>query len=374
MDYFDIPIVMIVYRRLDLTKQVFSRIREVRPKELYIIADGPRSESEKEAVQSVRDYMDSHIDWECNVHRNYATENYGLRYRMPSGTDWVFETADKAIFLEDDVYPSLSFFSFCREMLLRYEKDDNIMMISGTNLYAGDPSFGDYDITFSYFASIWGWATWKRAWEKYDVNIRRWPQVRKSGEIKEILTKKSYRFFETVFNDLQYHWYRTWDYQWEFAKFSNHGLGIVPRVNLIRNLGMGDPNGEHTNDSQDKIDFVTGVEVQELSMPIRCPEKMERNSEYDKMYQKGAIPKVKPVTYWKNCVRANIYERLYRLIKMMEQDENYFSNILPEEYRLSEHEMQLNPGDRFALRDAKSFRKVAIAYWMYLYLHVNVLK
>lgn len=373
MDYFDIPIVMIVYKRLDLTKQVFARIREVRPKELYIIADGPRNESDTEAVSSVREYLDSHIDWECNIHRNYASENYGLRYRMPSGTDWVFETADKAIFLEDDVYPTLSFFTFCREMLVKYEKDEEIMMISGTNLYAGDSSFGDYDITFSYFASIWGWATWKRAWKKYDVNIRRWPQLRKSGAIKDIFTKKSYRFFETVFNDLQYHWYRTWDYQWEFAKFTNHGLGIVPRVNMIRNLGMGDPNGEHAADSQEKIEFVTGVEVQELTMPIRCPEKIERNTEYDIMYQKGAIPKVSAMTYWKNNFRANIYENFYRLIKKMEQDEYYFENILPEEYKLSQREMQLNPGDRFALRDAKSFRKVAMAYWVYRYLHINIL-
>ena len=374
MEYFDIPVVMIVYRRLDLTKQVFSRIREVRPKELYIIADGPRSESEKEAVQSVRDYIDSHIDWDCNVHRNYATENYGLRYRMPSGTDWVFETADKAIFLEDDVYPTLSFFSFCREMLLQYENDEDIMMISGTNLYPGDGSFGDYDITFSYFATIWGWATWKRAWEKYDVNIRRWPQVRRSGEIKDIFTKKGYRFYATVFNDLQYHWYRTWDYQWEFAKFVNHGLGIVPRVNLIRNLGMGNADGEHANDTKDKIDFVSGVEVMEMPHPIRCPEQAKRNEEYDILFQNSFVPHVSNYVYLKNAMRAKVYERLFHQIKKMEQDEVYFSTVLPEEYKLTPRELQLNPGDRFAFKDAKSFRKVAFAYWLHRCFHWNILK
>ena len=163
---FDVPVVMIVYKRLDVTKEAFEPIRKLRPKKLYIISDGPREHKDKKAVEEVRNYLDSHIDWDCKVHRNYAEKNMGLRYRMPSGMAWVFEKEDRAIFIEDDIKADQSFFYFCRDMLEHYEKDERIGMISGNNLYPEAKIFKTEDICFSSFATIWGWATWKRAWQK----------------------------------------------------------------------------------------------------------------------------------------------------------------------------------------------------------------
>ena len=111
-DGFDIPVAMIVYKRLDVTKISFQAIRKVRPKKLYIISDGPRDLKDKKAVEEVRQYLDSHIDWKCDVHRDYAKKNLGLRYRMPSGMAWVFEKEDCAIFVEDDIKAGVEFLSF----------------------------------------------------------------------------------------------------------------------------------------------------------------------------------------------------------------------------------------------------------------------
>ena len=39
---FETPILFLIFNRPDLTKVVFNRIREVKPKYLFIAADGPR--------------------------------------------------------------------------------------------------------------------------------------------------------------------------------------------------------------------------------------------------------------------------------------------------------------------------------------------
>ena len=357
---------MIVYKRPDVTKRSFAAIRELKPAKLYIICDGPRSEKDAPAVQEVRDYIDSHIDWDCEVHRDYAEKNLGLRYRMPTGMAWVFENEDRAIFVEDDIEASQNFFYFCRDMLNAYENDERIGMITGSNLYPEDPSFGDGDICFSSFATIWGWATWKRAWQLYDVNIRRWPELKRQKKFKSFMTDHTWDFFSIVFDDLQYHWYRTWGYQWNFCMWANDKLGIVPRYNLISNIGMGDEQGEHPADTKEKVDYVSGVEKKELPLPIRYPEKVERNEAYDLKFQTcfftEKIGLAKKIKYG---IRAAVYEKAYRTIKEMERDDEYFDHVLEDKYKLNEEERKRNPGDRYRLTDPASMRESAKKYESY---------
>ena len=363
---FDVPVVMIVYKRYDLTERSFEQIRKLKPEKLYIISDGPKNEEDAVAVNKVRDYIDSNIDWDCEVHRNYAEKNMGLRYRMPSGMAWVFESEDRAIFIEDDIEAVQSFFWFCRDMLEHYKDDERIAMISGTNLHPGVKCFGDGDICFSAFASIWGWATWKRAWQLYDVNIRRWPELKKKKYFKKVLDKNTYNFFSIVFDDLQYHWYRTWGYQWSFMMWANDKLGIIPKYDLIHNTGMGDERGEHPGDSADKISYVAEVERGEMELPIKYPDKVERNKEYDDLFQKSFFTeKIGIFKRMKYRLRSAIYERVYDTIKEMEKDDEYFNNVLEEKYKLNEEELKMNPTDRYRLINPGEMRKSAREYRKY---------
>ena len=363
---YDIPVVMIVYKRLDLTKRSFAPIRELQPKELYIISDGPRSAEEEEKVQAVRSYIEEHIDWPCHVHKNYAKKNMWLRYRMPSGMQWVFETADKAVFVEDDIDTSRNFFEFCRDMLNHYESDDRVLMVTGSNIYAGDDSFGIGDITFSAFASIWGWATWKRAWEQYDVNIHSWREIRKTGQLKKILHKNVYDYYKILYDDLQYHWYRTWDHQWTYLMHIGKGVGIVPKYNLINNIGMGSAEGEHPADSQERVDFVSSVLRGEIKLPIHYPEKVARNAAYDDMYQQrtytvktGFLKKVK------YGIRAWYYGKVHEMIREMENDTEYLEQCLPGKYKMSEVEQVYNKGDKIRLVTPREMRRCVREYQRY---------
>ncbi len=363
---FDIPIAMIVYKRADLTIRSFAAIRELKPAKLYIIADGPRDASEEKKVREVREYLDTHIDWDCEVHRNYAPQNIGLRYRMPTGMKWVFETEEKAIFIEDDIDATQNFFYFCKEMLEKYEQDERVLMVTGSNIYPEDPSFGKEQILFSQFASIWGWACWKRSFELYDVNMRSWPQVRKSGEMKQRLTPEAYDFYRVLFDDLQYHWHRTWDYQWTYIMLCGKGLGIVPRYNLVKNIGMGNSDGEHRDDTKERIDFVTGVERKEMVLPVVCPDDVVRNEDYDRMVQQRMFPKKNK--FFKNLkygFRASINLISLKWIRKMEKDSYYVNEILPDKYKLTDAEKEYNHGDIYRQVSGREFRRTARTYYLY---------
>lgn len=367
---FDVPVVMIVFRRLDLVKRVFDTVRELKPVSLYIISDGPRNEDEKSEVQAVRDYIDNHIDWECDVHRNYSDVNLGLRYRMPTGTEWVFETADKAIFLEDDICPSQSFFWYCKEMLEKYKDDERIMMVSGNNVFPNDESFGDYDITFGYFSITWGWATWRRAWKHFDVNIKAWEKPESKKILKKRLTKKAYRFFVNTYDDLQYQWRKdAWDYQWELAMMLSDGLGVIPRKNLINNLGMGTEGAEHKDDASDKINLVAGTVASEITFPIRCPEKVARDIVYDEKFQEAFYPKTSIYKYLKYVYRAYLNKKSIEVIRRMEKDEDYFNNVLDDKYKLDDFEKKMRVDESYKQISGKELRDGARAYKKYLREH-----
>ena len=364
---YDVPVALIVYKRVDLTKKVFAAIREVRPAELYIISDGPKGRDDADAVRCVREYLDSHIDWPCNIHRDYAEKNLGPRYRMPSGMKWVFENVDRAVFIEDDIEAGPDFFWFCREMLERYKDDQRVMMISGMNFFPGDESFGDKDYCFAYFSHIWGWATWKRAFEGYDINIKSWPEVRKSGKIKDKFTRRGYNFFKWIFDDLQYQWYdQAWDYQWAYHRFINEGLGIIPRRNLVVNLGIADKDAIHPVESERVKDRVDGLIIENMTENLRHPDEIKCNKRYDEKYQNeylqdgpGFINRVKL------GIRTFLNHKAYLDICEMEKDKEYIEKILPSEKKLTREESLFNGGAIYRQISGKEMRKDAREYRKY---------
>lgn len=169
MKALDVPVLLLFFTRTEQTKQVFEKIRMARPKKLYLFQDGPRENNADDinGIRECRDAVESMIDWECEVHRNYHDSNLGCD---PSGylsRKWVFETEDKAIILEDDCVPDVTFFEFCRNMLFKYEFDNRIQMVCGFNPL-GTYKVKDYDYFFSKVGSIWGWGTWKRVVDGWD--------------------------------------------------------------------------------------------------------------------------------------------------------------------------------------------------------------
>jgi hypothetical protein len=245
------------FNRPDCTKVVFEAIRRYRPDKLFLVADGPAVSADKVRCEEVREIMKS-VDWECEVKTNFSEVNLGCKKRMSSGIDWVFSEVEEAIFLEDDCVPSPEFFKFCSEMLARYRDNPQVMHIAGVNFQAGQVRGGG-SYYFSKFTHVWGWATWRRAWQHYDVTLRSWPQARRENRISKLhSTQLECEYWSAIFDKVHAGKIDTWDYQWVYACWRQNGIGIIPNVNLITNIGAG-PDATHTKGAVGSLEIPAGT-------------------------------------------------------------------------------------------------------------------
>jgi hypothetical protein len=267
-DSFSTPIVFAIFNRPETTRIVFDQIRNVRPRELFIIADGPRSDhlNDREKCNRTRSIVKD-IDWECQVYQNFSSENMGAGPRMATGITWAFDHVDQAIILEDDCLPSMSFFRFCEELLAHYANDARIMHISGNNFLPHE-EFSQYSYLFSMYSINWGWATWKRAWKMFDYNMKQWPYIRDHKLLKNIIHDRALfqfwqRNLEKVFRDGR----DVWDYRWLLSCWVQNGLSILPSRNLVKNIGIG-PDATHTKRHKFSSQLSSSEEV---SFPLNHP-------------------------------------------------------------------------------------------------------
>lgn len=304
------PVAFMIFNRPEYTKAVFSEIKKARPKKLFIIADGPRAPSEEAACKEARAIAED-IDWTCEVHKNYAEKNMGLKDRFRSGLNWFFEHVEDGIILEDDCLPHQSFFRFAGEMLEKYRNDDQVMMIGGSNSIADHKPNTSY--LFSRYFSIWGWATWRRAWEKYDNTMKEWPRIKKGGLKRYYANKHVIKHLKKSFEDVYSGKTNTWDIQWFFTCLINNGLTVVPSKNLISNIGI---DGVHTVGNNQNLPVFDLYET-----PLKHPINTEGDSLYDSILYKKNFHKNRN-SFLKNIrsqiagflVQKNTVKKIYRNI------------------------------------------------------------
>jgi hypothetical protein len=271
------PVAFLVFNRPQTTARVWETIRQARPRKLLIVADGPRAVRADEADRcaEVRAICER-IDWPCEVLRNYAETNLGCRRRVSSGLDWVFSMVEEAIILEDDCLPHPTFFPYCQELLARYRDDERVMMISGDNFQPGPPRH-EYSYYFSRYPHVWGWASWRRAWQHYDVNMSLWPTVRDGGWLESIfLDAQSTAYWRATFDRVAAGEIDTWDYQLGFACFAQNGLSICPRGNLVQNIGFA-TDATHTAANSP----LANLAVEAMQFPLKHPPFLIRDARAD---------------------------------------------------------------------------------------------
>jgi hypothetical protein len=272
----DTPVSFIIFNRPDTTIRVFEQIRAARPPKLLVISDGPRSakQGEAEKVALSRAIIDR-VDWKCEVLKNYSETNLGCRNRVSSGISWVFEQVDRAIILEDDCLPHPSFFDFCQAMLDRYADDPKVMHISGDNFQPQRRTQNSY--YFSKYTHIWGWASWRRAWKHYDVNLPDFSDGRGDATLRRTFTDPVERFYwRSILHRVYAGEVDTWDYQWAYACWRAGGLAVAPEVNLVSNIGFG-AGATHTTGNSALANLPTFG----MDEPLVHPAKVEANTTAD---------------------------------------------------------------------------------------------
>ena len=276
------PVVFIIFNRPETTQRVFEEIRKAKPSKLLVIADGPRDShiGEKEHCDTTRKIIEK-VDWDCEVIKNYSDINLGCKKRVSTGLNWVFENVEEAIILEDDVLPHQTFFRFCEELLEKHRHNENIMLVSGANVQFGRNK-SDYSYFFSQYCFIWGWATWKRAWKNYDIEMKSWPEARDNGLLKEMFNRKApIEYWKKIFDDLYAGKVDTWDGQWVFSCWIRRALTIQPNVNLISNIGFG-IEATHTKSEN----MFSNMQIEHLQFPIKHPPNIIRALKNDTFTEK----------------------------------------------------------------------------------------
>ncbi|MGP8321851.1 MAG: hypothetical protein ACT6FE_05965 [Methanosarcinaceae archaeon] len=256
------PILLLMFNRPKQTFRVFDEIRKARPKQFFIAADGPRANhsTDKQQCIETRKIIDS-VDWPCKIHTLFREKNLGCGKAISSAITWFFENVEQGIILEDDCLPNQSFFYFCQKLLEKYKYDSRIFHISGSNYQIPLSTYG-YSYFFSKIPYVWGWATWKRAWEKYDFNLNTYPSFKKEKIISHIYNEKGYQQERLATFDRMYKKQEpVWDHQWFYTVLTQNGLCITPHKNLVSNIGCGkdalhpsNPNSMSSNIPKEKLD------------------------------------------------------------------------------------------------------------------------
>lgn len=272
MTRFKTPVLFIVFNDIESTKRVFEVIRAKRPEHFFVFSDGPREDKvgEGEICREVREYVVRSVDWECDFHKKFNDKNIGLPDAVIDGISWFFEQNERGIVLEHDCLPDPSFFQFAEEILEKYKNDERIMHVGGNFLQPSPVGGASY--YFSRIPLIWGWATWRRAWLKYDSEMKTYPNFLKEQKLSRVYRSDWYKTeWEYLFNMVYYKISKTWDAQWAYALIENNGFSITPNKNLVTNIGFreGAVHSRNLNDPLSKLP------IESMSFPMIHPSRME---------------------------------------------------------------------------------------------------
>lgn len=283
----DTAVLFLVFNRPDTTRIVFEAIRKARPSRLYVAADGARPDRDEEVKKcaEVR-RISAEIDWHCEIHTLFRDTNLGCKKAVSEAIAWFFKHEPEGIILEDDCMPDPSFFVYCSELLEKYRNEPRIMAIGGNYLAFNEekPEIDKFSYFYTRHIEIWGWATWRRAWDLYDPEASAWGNLHKDWLLEIGDNNKDFKEYWTkIFNSVYNKQVDTWDFQWVFSVWYNKGLSILPTKNLVTNIGF---NAEATHTKLND-GFLDSLPLQKMEFPLISPPRMEKNKSMDKWLDKA---------------------------------------------------------------------------------------
>jgi hypothetical protein len=272
------PVLVIGFNRPDHLSTLLDTLRGVQPQRLFIAIDGPREGRPDEAarVAECRGLV-STIDWSCEIRTQFQEHNLGCGRGVSTAITWFLSEAGRGIILEDDIIPDPSFFPYCSELLDRYEDDPRVLAISGCNFvppdFQSDPAAA---YRFSQVPHIWGWATWRRAWQSHRLDIAGWERelppwrlFRRSGN-----SVGGALYWASIFELLARGEVDTWDGQLVFSAMRDGALTATSNVNLIRNIGF-DELATHTLEDRDELPPTEPIRLPTTPVPVAVDERAD---------------------------------------------------------------------------------------------------
>ena len=248
------PILLITFNRPNYTKRVLTEILKQEPQSLYICQDGARVGNENDRIkcQEVRDviseltaaYKANHPNF--SLFTRYSSLNLGCGPGPAAGITWFFENVEQGIIIEDDAVPHPDFFPYCEELLERYKDNTDVRAIGSMNI--DNYIYGDGSYYFSMMnRNLCAWATWKRAWNDFDLYLRNISWRTLDRALKKYgcpLFEREYWLDRLTEAQKDAQGGKSWDMQFFMSIWLYGGKGVIPSVNLSSNIGT---NGDATH-------------------------------------------------------------------------------------------------------------------------------
>lgn len=290
MEKFEIPIVLLMFKREKAIIRIIERIKRVKPTKIYLVSDEGRSLEERELVKRCRIAAEKSINWDCEVIKNYAETNRGVYGNIALGAKWVLEREESAIFLEDDNLPEVSFFQYCKELLDKYKNNEKILWICGTN-YLGQYT-PEEDVSYMFTKQLLpcGWASWGNKFLKYydgelklAENIDLYKILKDKYDNKPLFEQQYFLLKQEQIRKNKGERFHSWDYQMAFSIRINDMYGISPVCNQIKNIGV-DEFSEHGGSSFDSImtQRFCGMDSCTIEFPLKHPTAIREDVIYEK--------------------------------------------------------------------------------------------
>jgi hypothetical protein len=286
----NIPVLLIAYNRPSKFKKLVFELKLTKPKKIYVFVDGPRSKKDQLMIDKTKDVLNK-INWKCQIIKKFEDKNHGVGVGPYNAINWFFQNEEMGIILEDDCIPQKNFFYFCKKMLIAHRNNNNIGIICGTNFVPIKTIKSSY--LFSIFPNIWGWATWKRNWKGYNLDLKYWKNFRTSKKwINICLNFDMYKTFTSMIDYYFFNKKKLWDVQYFIFLLKKNKINILPKYSIIKNIGI-DKFASTTFKKSKKISYVSKKFDLKLIHPktVSTNKKIDERIFYSVYYKKKGIIK-----------------------------------------------------------------------------------
>lgn len=241
-------VLIVGFNRPEMTRRLIERVKCLyNPRILYLAVDGARETvpGEIAKVDQVRQLVQV-CGSETEIRTLFHDRNVGCARGVPAGVSWMLEEEEQGIVLEDDIVVSRAFFQYMDWCLEHFKDDNRVLHISGFQPF-GEKLSGSYpEILINTHPYVWGWGTWRRAWDVFDEatvyeprgTIVRWM----SNSTKN---RRSLMYYTLAARMTAQEKVKAWDFRWVLSIARMNGLCLVPRQSLVQNVGFG-ANASHT--------------------------------------------------------------------------------------------------------------------------------
>ena len=261
------PIAFFAYNRPEHTRQALETLCKcdgALESELFIYCDGPKRAIDEKAVKQVREIVKSY-NWCGAVQVVEHDVNLGLANSIIHGVSEIVNRYGRIIVLEDDLVLSPQFLNFMNDALDNYMDIQQVMHISGYMF----PVRGKLPETFFYRAtSCWGWATWKRAWDKFEPDAKKLlAKFKEEKQRWEFDIKGTMQYYKMLAGQTRNNT-DAWAARWYASVFLNNGLCLHPGISLVNNIGH-DNTGLHCRSTDVYKVEISKERVSHFTMDIK---------------------------------------------------------------------------------------------------------